>query len=209
MKHITPAWSPQAVILANGLYPSADRPLRMLAQAPFVVCCDGAADTYLANGLVPDVIIGDGDSLAPETVRQYGAIIHREAEQETNDLSKAFRYVHGKGIERVAILGATGKRDDHTLGNISLLVDYMRGGADVRMYTDYGVFVPCSGDTCFESRKGQQISVFSFGATGLQAEGLVYPLFDFDNWWQGTLNECVDNAFTIHAQGDFLVFLND
>ncbi len=37
---------------------------------------------------------------------------------------------------------------------------------------------------------------------------LVYPLSDFTNWWQGTLNECIGTEFTIEAEGEYLVFLN-
>ena len=94
--------------------------------------------------------------------------------------------------KNIAIVGATGKREDHTLGNISLLIDYMRTGAHVRMLTDYGIFIPCH-DTCsFPSQPGQQISIINFGAHNLRGKGLVYPLSDFTNWWQGTLNESTE-----------------
>ena len=110
--------------------------------------------------------------------------------------------------KNIAIVGATGKREDHTLGNISLLIDYMRTGAHVRMLTDYGIFIPCH-DTCsFPSQPGQQISIINFGAHNLRGEGLVYPLSDFTNWWQGTLNESTETEFTIHAKGEYLVVIN-
>ena len=50
-----------AVILANGEYPSHEIPLQILHNANYVVCCDGGADAYIAQGCTPDVIIGDGD----------------------------------------------------------------------------------------------------------------------------------------------------
>ena len=59
-------YTPEAVILANGEYPTHPLPLRMLEEAKFVVCCDGAANEYISRGHTPDVIIGDGDSLSPE-----------------------------------------------------------------------------------------------------------------------------------------------
>ena len=57
-----------AVILANGEYPSATTPLNILHSAPYVVCCDGGADRYIELVYTPDAIIGDGDSLATKTV---------------------------------------------------------------------------------------------------------------------------------------------
>lgn len=198
----------EAVVLANGEYPSHPLPLKILADAPFVICCDGGADEYIRRGHVPDVIIGDGDSLSEENRRKYAPILHRVSDQESNDQTKAVNYLLAQGKRRIAIVGATGKREDHTLGNISLLIDYMRAGAHVCMITDYGVFIPCR-DTCtFPCHPGQQVSIINFTARGLQGTGLVYPLSDFTNWWQGTLNECTGQEFTIKAQGEYLMFLN-
>lgn len=115
----------------------------------FTVCCDGAADRYLASGRVPDRIVGDGDSLSVENQKRYASIIRYNPDQETNDQTKAVNYLMEKGFRRIAIVGATGRREDHTLGNISLLMEYMRMGAEVRMYTDYGFFVPMKGDCRF------------------------------------------------------------
>ena len=121
-----------AVILANGDYPSTPIPLQVLAKAPFVVCCDGAANEHIARGFTPDVIIGDGDSLSEENKLRFAHIVERVSCQETNDQTKAVRYLLEQDKRSIAIVGATGKREDHTLGNISLLVEYMRMGADVR-----------------------------------------------------------------------------
>lgn len=118
-----------AVVLANGEYPASPLPLKILAEAPYVVCCDGGADEYIRRGHTPDVIIGDGDSLSDENRRKFGHILHRISDQETNDQTKAVNFLLAKGKRRIAIIGATGKREDHTLGNISLLIDYLRAGA--------------------------------------------------------------------------------
>ena len=67
---------PEAVILANGDYPTHPIPLQILANAPYIICCDGGADAYIDRGNVPDVIIGDGDSLSEENRRKYSHILH-------------------------------------------------------------------------------------------------------------------------------------
>ena len=79
----------EAVVLANGEYPTAPLPLQILADAPYVVCCDGGADEYIRNGHTPNLIIGDGDSISEENRKKYGHLLHRIAEQETNDQTKA------------------------------------------------------------------------------------------------------------------------
>ncbi|MBQ5644216.1 MAG: thiamine diphosphokinase [Bacteroidaceae bacterium] len=197
-----------AVIVAGGEYPTARQPLEVLHGAPFVVCCDGAADNYIATGRVPDAIVGDGDSISAENREMFAHLLHIVSEQESNDQTKAVRFLVEKGMQRIAIVGATGKREDHTIGNISLLIEYARQGCDVCSFTDYGVFIPCNGTTTHKCHKGQQVSIFSITAKDLSAVGLRYPIYDFNNWWQGTLNECTGEEFTINANGEYLLFIS-
>ncbi len=201
-------FSPEAVVVDAGLFPTNPVALRWLDGCSRIVCCDGAANSFFASGRRAWRIVGDCDSLSPEMMRSHADIIRRNPDQETNDQTKAVRYLARRGITRIAIVGATGLREDHTLGNISLLVDYLRDGIDARAYTDFGVFIPVSGTRQFDCLPGTQVSIFNFGATRLQAEGLRYPLRDFDSWWQGTLNEAPDGRFTISADGTYLIFIN-
>lgn len=196
-----------AVILANGDYPSSPLPLKVLNEAPYVVCCDGGADEYIAKGHLPDVIIGDGDSLSEENRLKYANLLHHNPDQETNDQTKAVQFLLSEGKKRIAIIGATGKREDHTIGNISLLMEYAHMGVNARIFTDYGVFIPCKDICTFECRKGQAVSIFNFTGRNFKAKGLEYPLYDFTTWWQGTLNECTDTIFRIDAEGEYLVFV--
>ncbi len=197
-----------AVVIANGEYPTAAEPLAVIENAPFVACCDGGANAYIATGHTPDIIIGDGDSLNKENRKKYASILLQIDEQETNDQTKAVTWLLGKGYRKIAIVGATGKREDHTLGNISLLIEYMRAGATIHTFTNYGVFIPCKYSCILPAKKGLQISIFNFGAKEFSSKGLLYPIYDFTNWWQGTLNECTGDTVEINAKGEFMVFLN-
>lgn len=199
---------PDTVILGGGDYPAHPCPLRILREAERVICCDGAAQAYLQHeGKAPWRIVGDGDSLPESLLTCFPDIIRRFAEQDTNDQSKATRYALAHGAHRIAYVGATGRREDHTLGNISLLMDYMRMGAEVRMYTDHGVFIPCHNRFEAESPLETQVSIFNFGAIHFRATGMRYPLSDFTSWWQGTLNANTAPHFMVDAEGDFLIYL--
>ncbi|MGL5958221.1 MAG: thiamine diphosphokinase [Phocaeicola sp.] len=198
----------EAVILAQGEYPTHNTPITLLQSTDYVVCCDGAANEFLAKGEMPQAVVGDGDSLTSTSHAACQEILHIEQEQESNDLTKAIRYLHKQGKRRVAIVGATGKREDHTLANISLLIEYQKMGMEVVMYTNHGYFVPCQDKVSFPTEQGQQLSIFNFGAQGFESEGLKYPLYDFNNWWQGTLNECTHSQLQIKAKGCYLLFFN-
>ena len=198
----------EATIIANGDYPTAATPLQVLSRSAYVVCCDGGADQYIALGHRPDAIVGDGDSISEQTLECYADIIHHDADQQTNDQTKAVKFLIEKGFRRIAIVGATGRCEDHTIGNIALLAEYQRMGVEVRSYTDYGVFIPCTGECEFECRKGQKVSIFNISAKELTSKWLEYPIYDFTAWWQGTLNRTTAERFTISAQGEYIVFIN-
>ncbi len=201
-------FEPQAVVLGGGNYPKHIVPLRLLTESERLVCCDGSANQFLKMEKHPWRIVGDGDSLSEEARVAFKEIIRVNPDQETNDQTKAVHYLQNKGYSRIAIVGATGEREDHTLGNISLLIEYMRQGLEVRMFTDYGMFVSCFGDQKFSFPVGTAVSVFGFGTKKMSSEGLAYPLYDFNNWWQGTLNHSTFETFTISCQGEYLVYVS-
>ena len=200
-------YQPEAVIVANGEFPSASVMHRWIDRAPLVVCLDGAANRLLQLGYRPHLIIGDGDSIQPGLTKRYGVEFLKVDEQETNDLSKAVRYLHRRGCRQLMMLGITGRRDDHTLGNISLLVYYLQMGMKAVAVTDWGTFVPCRGNALLKTTKGQQVSLFNFRATGIKSNDLVYPPYDTTMLWQGTLNEAKSDRLSIQAEGDYLVYL--
>lgn len=200
-------FTPEAVVVGGGDYPTHEKPLAMLHATPRVVCCDGAADEYISHGHTPWRIVGDGDSLSKEAKSRYADIIRINPDQETNDQTKAVEYLASKGIKEIAIVAATGRREDHTLGNISLLIEYLRKGLNVRIFTDYGLMVACRGNQTFKCPKGSAVSIFGFGTQGMQSEGLAYPIRDFTSWWQGTLNKTTQEVFYITCEGDYIVYI--
>jgi thiamine pyrophosphokinase len=197
----------KTVILANGQYPTHAVPVRYLEAAELIVCCDGAAEKLVSHGMEPGVITGDLDSVSPELKRKYKSILVRDADQETNDLTKAVKWCVSQGIKEVAILGATGIREDHTLGNISLLADYNR---DIKaiMFTDTGSFRVFDRTVTIDSFPGQQVSLFSIDPDlAVTSSGLLYPLHDLKlaSWWRGTLNEAINDCFTLVFEGGNLI----
>ncbi|MDT8400145.1 MAG: thiamine diphosphokinase [Bacteroidales bacterium] len=198
------------IILANGRFPATDLPLAYLDRAERIICCDGAVAGLIDYGLEPWAIAGDLDSVPAELKKKYADRLYQSDDQETNDLTKAVSFCLVKGITDVTILGATGLREDHTVGNISLLADYAES-LSVKMVTDYGIIIPVKSGSAVSSWPGQQISVFAIDkGTRINSKGLKYPLVDLvlENWWMGTLNECTAYSFSLtFKEGRLLVFL--
>jgi len=197
------------VIVADGTFPQHDIPLGYLAGAKRIVCCDGSAESLVLNGLEPDAIVGDLDSLTDEMAVRFADRIYLDESQETNDLTKAVTWCGEMGYKEIIIVGATGKREDHTIGNISLLAEYVRE-MNVIMVTDTGIFIPFLKNCTIHSYPGQQVSIFSIDPdTEVTSGGLRYPLkkTKISNWWFATLNESTGESFSLEFEGRIIVYL--
>lgn len=193
-----------AVILAAGAFPTKPYPLYLLQSADIVVCCDSAFAKYLrrmsrifGGERLPDIVIGDMDSLPASLRSAYQDIIVHETEQDHNDQTKAVRYIlgHYPDVREIHILGSTGLRADHTIGNLSLLMEYPRmfGTADVAIdaVSDYGTAFALTDSAELHVGAGRRFSLFSpDNGLRIRSEGLQWPTDDvvFDNWWKATLN---------------------
>ena len=201
----------KTVIVADGIFPSHDIPLGYLKKAGKIICCDGSTENLLKAGYKPDAIVGDMDSLSDKLVRKFKDRIFRIDDQDTNDLTKAVRWCLERSCTDIVIVGATGKREDHTIGNISLLTDYTRD-VNVIMVTDTGLILPFLESCRVSSFPGQQVSVFSIDPeTEISSKGLKFPLEKkkSENWWAATLNEAVEDSFTLEfTNGRVIVYLN-
>lgn len=192
----------KAVILANGLFPTDSALLDELKQAKFLAVCDGAVHHLENLGIEPSVIVGDLDSIPARLRDKYSQKVIYIKEQESNDLSKAFYHCLSLGFDEFVILGATGKREDHTLANISLLCDYSKRCKRVVMRSDFGEFEVFEPPCEIPSVLGMQISLFCLDPFAkITSKALKYPLgsLALPLWANGTLNEALGESFVLEA----------
>jgi len=201
----------KVVVVANGKFPEHEIPLNALADADIVVCCDGATANVDKHGIIPTAIVGDLDSLTSFLKTKYADKLHHDSDQNTNDLTKAIKWCLSRNYTTIDIVGATGLREDHTLGNIGLLPLYARMGARVRMFTDNGFIIPLLVSQSVESFIGQQVSIFSpNNLTKTTSTNLRYPINNgiLNEYWMGTLNESLGEKFTLEFEpGPLILFL--
>ena len=197
-------------ILANGDAPRHPIPRQILSEASLLVCCDGALATARALGREPDFVVGDGDSIPPPDRESLGERFVHISEQDSNDLAKAFRFVCSHATQppsslHIAILGATGLREDHTLGNIFRLVEFTAMVPDTSIYTDTGVFEAVRSERTFDASPGAPVSVFApIPGTAVSSKGLQWPLngVSLASLWSGTLNRATGHSFTLCTDGN-------
>ena len=202
-------------ILAAGEFPRSAAVLRLLDEADMIICCDSAAAALVDSGREPGLIVGDLDSIPASLQERFADRLRKVDEQEDNDLTKAFYAAMEFVPSVIHILGATGRREDHTMGNISLLARYQQEAGpscQIDMVSDYGMFLAASGEHTFASRPGQEISIFAFDNTlRISSSGLLYPTDGvvFDSLWKATLNRASGSSFTLklNQPAPYIVFL--
>ena len=168
------------VIICDGQFPKSEYPRYLIRSADFIICCDGALTKFLRNSRsifgeerTPDLVIGDMDTLSAGMQKKYRDIIIKENEQEHNDQTKAVRWAltNIKGVSRIYIMGATGNRLDHTIGNASLLMEYTRMfdleglGVNIEMVSDNGTAFAISDTTEIDCGIGRSVSIFTPDST--------------------------------------------
>src|SRR5689334_23251718 len=128
------------VIVAHAPDLEARPYLAQIRAADSLIAADGGALPLLRLGLVPDLVIGDLDSLGAAgeaALREQSVELRRfpRAKDET-DLELALLHAAALGATAIDILGALGGRWDHTLANVALLALPELRGRRVRLLAD-------------------------------------------------------------------------
>ena len=211
---LLPEYHGKFAVIANGLFPEQVELLAWIRASTKIFACDGVIHKLQKCAIIPDYLIGDGDSaqitqLNPSCVRHPYILI---ADQNTNDLTKALNFVAANyGTQQhILLYGATGLREDHALANIALFAEFSQQFSHLVMLSDYGVFRNCqAGTTSFPSLIGQQISFFSFDSkTEVSCQELKWPLkkLTFSQLNHGTLNQANSTQLTITSSAAVLLY---
>ncbi len=195
-------------ILAAGDYPRKAYPRYLLSRADAIICCDGALEAALGHSLKVNAVVGDMDSIKPGVLAVFTGTKVHVTEQDYNDLTKTMRYIMQtySEIESIDILGATGRHEAHTIGNLSLLMTYEKWwgfwqkGVSVQIVSDYCTAFAVKDSCSLQLGEGRKVSFFCEDPTlRIKSKGLKWPLDDvrFTNWWVATLNRCSEDEIRL------------
>lgn len=176
--------STRTIVVANGDPPSATDMRRWWRPGDRIVAADGGAKSILSLGLVPDVIVGDMDSLDVESrdrlARQGCRLVAHPADKDETDLELALLLAVAEGATEIVLLGALGGRLDQLLANILLLTLPQLAAVSVKLVTNkQEAFVVRGGEeVTVEGQVGDTLSLIplSGDARGVYTQGLKWSL---------------------------------
>lgn len=204
----------KGLILCNGQMPPKGLVRRYINEDVLFIAADGGGNKAFEMGYVPEVIIGDLDSFDPTKLSGFTQVkLIKDPDQETNDLEKALAYLVNEGIKEAFILGATNMRLDHSLKNLSVMLQFNESFSRLEMVDEFG--------SCFILPK-KFIGNYEIGTTlslvplsgevqDIVTKGLKYPLNNESlvvGKRDGSSNEATQEQVSItHGAGDLLLYV--
>jgi thiamine pyrophosphokinase len=170
------------VVVANGEYLDPAGLLPVVERANVLIAADGGANWLAAQGRVPDVLIGDMDSVTPEVLRALEdgrcRLVRRPSDKDETDTELALLEAVALGAGRITILGALGGRADHALANILLLTMPQLMGIETVIDDGHSHLALVRDDGTIRGEEGDIVSLLPIGGDveGIVTEGLKYPL---------------------------------
>ncbi|MBC8062611.1 MAG: thiamine diphosphokinase [Clostridiaceae bacterium] len=175
----------KAVIIGGGIPPSKELLEEELSDADVLICADGGGDCLYKYNKVPDYLLGDFDSINKEVLEFFmhsNCVIETyPAEKDCTDSEICFNKAIELKVSSITMLGFTGSRLDHFLGNLGLLkksLDY--GVKSIIRDNNNKIFIINEGCTVLaEEGKFISLQAYSDVVENLCLVGVKYPLRDY------------------------------
>jgi thiamine pyrophosphokinase len=199
----------RALVIANGEPPKKQLLQSLARESGVVICADGGANTALKFGILPDVIVGDLDSIHAEAlVKFHNVPTYEDRDDESTDLEKAIAWALRQKYDHIVVIGASGRRIDHSVGNLGVLPKFYPD-AVIRFIDDLGELVYVGRGITFDAKRSDVISLIPLSrCEGITTQGLKYALDDEAlelGVREGTSNVVESTPVTIKVQKGHLL----
>ena len=175
-----------------------------------VICAtDGAYHFLEKNKIKPNFISGDFDSI--ENLPKDIEVIHTP-NQDFTDFDKILQILFEKGFKNVDVFGASGKEQDHFLGNLHTAIQW-KNKISLTFFDNHSRYFLADKNTEILNSVDKIISLVPFPeATNITTKGLQYPLQDEKLTFGqriGTRNKAIKNKVEISFKtGELFIFIN-
>ncbi|MDF2677028.1 MAG: thiN [Bacillota bacterium] len=184
----------------------------------YVICADGGLEKAEKLNLIPNIVVGDLDSVSPDILKHYlnknVELIKYPVEKDFTDMEIAIEYAISKNYKDIILVGATGTRLDHTMGNILLLEKYFLNGIKIKILDNNNIIQIMGNILQLKHKKNYYVSIIPVTETieGVSLKGFKYPLHNVTIKRGSTLcisNEIMDDLGIITIEkGNALVFMS-
>ena len=201
----------RAFIYAAGTYSADDIALYKRIKSKeddLVICADGGYDALIYTGIIPNVVIGDFDSLKT-SIPQEIEVIKYPTDKDKTDLEICIDYALDNGCDTVFMLGALGGRIDHTIGSLCAMKYTLEHGATPLILNGKSRIYLVKDEVELARERFDYISLIpcTDKVTGITTTGLKYELKDDQLLKSNSLgisNEFYNNTATVKIKEGLL-----
>jgi thiamine pyrophosphokinase len=198
-----------AVICLNASLPDIDI-FRQFAAIQ-IIAADGSAEELFKLKIIPDLIIGDMDSLDLSTLPSDFDNSHLKIieDQETNDFEKILNYCFNSNLNNLLITGIHGGELEHTLNNLSVYKKFNKVlNLCIFDFDRYGILIDSS--ILLNTISDETISLVPFPAVNIKTTNLKWALNNEDlilGKREGARNKALSNNIQLEINsGELFVF---
>lgn len=207
----------KALLILNGEKVNITTMLKLKEECDFILSADGATDYCTELGIVPDLVIGDLDSISLKTLDILRAkkvpINIFPVKKDKTDSQLSIEYLMDMGATEITIVGAVGSRIDHSLANILMLKTIKDRGLKGKIVDNNNTIFLIDDELALDRLKGYFVSIIPIHLKGavVSLKGFEYNLFkvkiDFAST-HGISNFIIENKgyIKIH-EGECLVIV--
>lgn len=206
----------RAIIISNGLITNYEFIKNKLKDTDYIISADGATNHISKLNIVPNVIIGDFDSIDSSILKEYEnkgvKILGFKKDKDETDTDLAVKHALELGFKDILMFGCTGDRFDHTFANVSLLRMLINKDINASI-SDYKNEIYLIKDKIkLEGKEGDYLSLLPLSekVEGVTTEGLKFPLKDAEIIMGKTIgisNEFISSKAIVHIRKGLLLVI--
>ncbi len=205
----------KCIILANGK-PPGKSVISFLQKNNYnyLVCADGGANSAKKMNLIPDLIVGDLDSISTSTKKYFtgkSEIIQLKRQNDT-DVEKCIKTVRKRGFTEAILCGVTGDRLDHTFCNLGIVIKFF-DIVKLKIAAENSVLFPYKGSVQLKTIPGETISIYGFDSkTKITSHGLKYRLNNIPLPFgekESTSNVALSDKIKLNIKGGIIFLIRD
>ncbi len=200
----------RAVIIGGG---NCNRNLKeYILSGDFIVCADSGYEWAKELGIVPDLVIGDMDSIV-SSIEAGPEIITAPVQKDETDSMLCVDILAERGFDEMLFFGALGGRIDHSFANITLLLYAAKKGISLKIVHGNTHMFIIDSYAEISGNIGDTFSLFALGgnAGGITTKGLLYPLNNetlYADNPRGVSNELLEPQVSVAVKDGYLLAIH-
>lgn len=201
----------KAIVIAGGdiSAPAFYKPF--VSEAEYILCADSGYLNAKKIGIVPDLVVGDFDSMPQNELPDSIERLVLPVEKDETDLHTCIRTAIEQGAKEILVFGGRGSRLDHSMAAVSLAYMAYLQGVRVRLIDEHNELFVFSGEVEVQKKEGYHLSLMPLTETsGIYTEGLYYPVDNGQMAWgnpYGVSNEFAADVAKIRVEKGVMMLI--